>query len=191
MKTQAVGEWDQIHSTYWWKGIFLPGNTSKTGFFKGYSKKYGHNEAADKDYLLVKKVMMLNEHGYIDKCSEIKIHERVTPYCKADNPVVVTLYPDRYEIAAEGITKANIYQSLKAIYEERAGAGKNQYMHVKPSVINASTDAQVKAAETKSYASLDHLMSELHRLKSIGVPDGLIQATYKKIMDVPRNQRLR
>jgi hypothetical protein len=186
---QKVGEWDKIYSTYWWKGTYLPGQKSE--FFKGYSKKYGHNEAADKDYLLIAKVMMLNQHGYLDKCSVIEFHERMGSYCRDTDPVVITLYPDRPVISPEGITKANIYKSLTALYEERKGLGLNKFIHSKPNVINASTDEQVKLSVTKSYVSYDHLVGEMTRLKSIGVADGVIQDAYRKIMDKPFNQNLR
>lgn len=177
---ETQGHWDEIHSTYWWKGYYLPGE--KKLFFKGYAKKYGHNEAKDKEYLLIKKVLMLQQHGYIEKTSKIEIHKRIGACCMANDPIILTLHRDSFIMGDEILTNKTIYKDLKAIYENRSGAAQPAYVISKPKEINISTDIQVKAAIDKKYFKIDDVYTEIHRLQSIGVAHGHLTDCFNKII---------
>lgn len=178
--TNSQGHWDEIYSTYWWRGEYLPGQ--KRQVFKGYSKKWGHNEAKDKEYLLIKKVLMLQQHGYIDSSAQIEIHRREGACCMKTDPVILTLYPATYMLGPELITNRTICQSLKDIYDQRNGAREPKYFTPKPKEVNVSTDVQVTTAANKHYKNLDEAISEIHRLQGIGVAEGQLQDTYLKIL---------
>lgn len=182
-----TGQWDQVYSTYWWRGEYNP--DQKKTFFKGYSKKYGHNEARDKDYLLISRVMMLLKNGYFDKCTQIEIHQRVGPCCMADDPVILTLFPNTFAMAPEIITKREIYLQLKSIYEVRSNKLTGKYPLQRPKQVNESMDGQVKAATTKRYSTLDDVMTEMHRLSAAGAAEGQVSDAYRKIID--RNPKLK
>jgi hypothetical protein len=182
-----TGHWDQIYATYWWRGEYLPGQ--KKTFFKGYSKKYGHNEAKDKDYLLISRVLMLQQHGYIDKCSKIEIHKRAAACCMATDPVVLTLSRDNFLMGDEILTNRSIYESLKSIYESRTATGSPTYVIPKPKVMNIDQDREVKISETRQYITLNAVYEEIMRLEGIGVPKGQLNDVFRKILE--RNPRLK
>lgn len=187
VQARDTGHWDQIYATYWWRGDYLPGQ--KKTFFKGYSKKYGHNEAKDKEYLLISRVLMLQQHGYIDKCSKIEIHKRAGACCMANDPIVLTLFQDSFLMGEEIILNKSLYNSLKSIYETRSGSGSPTYVIPPPKVKNIDLDKEVKICETKQYLSLEAVIDELHHLQAKGVAEGQIRDLYTKILQ--RNPKLK
>lgn len=187
VQARDTGSWDQVYSSYWWKGTYLPGQ--KREFFKGYSKKYGHNEAKDKDYLLISRVMMLQQHAYIDKCSKIEIHKRIGPICSAQDPIILTLTPETFIMGEIILLNKNLYAQLKNIYEARGGAEGNPYIINRPKVKNISVDKEVQISITKKYISLESVMTEIYRLEAIGIAPGQLQDAYRKIIE--KNPRLK
>ena len=95
--------WDKLYSTYWWE-IYLDGshpqNSPKGHKFTGYSKKQGHDEAKDKEQLLMRRVLALASHGYIERSEKIIFHYRPQSnefINKATDPVLFTLRPTKVE----------------------------------------------------------------------------------------------
>lgn len=186
--TQTMGQWDEIDSTYWWKGFYLP--SQKRLFFKGYSKKYGHNEAYDKEYLLIKKALMLDQHNYLDKTSKIEIHKRIGHECKADDPIILTLFPESFLLGDEILTNRNIYHHLKALYDRRKGKkDPAKYYGPKPETINPSLDKEVTAAIERPYHNLDQVYETIQALERKGVPNGQFSDAFRKILE--RNPKLK
>lgn len=132
---------------------------------------------------------MLQQHGYIDKSKKIELHKRAGACCSKTDPVILTLYPDTFMLSPETVLNKSIYQSMKDIYEQRKGSSTPTYVLPKPTSINVSTDIQVKNAVAKQYSNLEQVVDEIHRLKGIGVPEGLLSDTYMKIVE--RNRHLR
>lgn len=96
--------WDKINCTYWWS--FYPDTSHKKWFRPieegcGYSKKQGHNEAKDKNQLLISKIIMLCKNEYIQSCRMVIINKR--PIVKSlhlsdDQQIVV--FKDRGKLVA-------------------------------------------------------------------------------------------
>lgn len=71
---------DKIYSTWWWIMELDPSHprnfNPKVTHLTGYSKFQGHDEARDKDYLLMSKILMLATNGYLKRTRKIEIYKR-------------------------------------------------------------------------------------------------------------------
>jgi hypothetical protein len=88
---------DKLYSTYWWIIVLdsrHPDNNPNGITMHGYSKFQGHDEMFDKEMLLLKKILMLAQHGYVKKCQEIEIFWRAGNFVdKKNDEKMLTLYP--------------------------------------------------------------------------------------------------
>lgn len=183
---ETAGQWDDVNSTYWWR---METPAQDRPFFKGYSKKYGHNEALDKEYLLLKKVSMLEENGWLDKSEKIEIHKREEERCKAKDGIILTLFPDNFILGDELITNKNVYYHLKSMYERRAGKENKNYYGPRPEKINKPADDRVNIAIGKQYTNLDQVYKEIHRLSDDGIAQGQLADAFRKIIE--KNPKLK
>jgi hypothetical protein len=95
--------WDKLKATYYWRINLDPDykgvRPNRQAFIIGYSKKIGQSENSDKELLFRKKVTMLWQNGYLEKCTSIEFYARYDVYInKATDPRMVELYPTFYNI---------------------------------------------------------------------------------------------
>ncbi len=118
MEKKPTPPGDKIYSTYWWE-IELdhrhPRNFSpKVTTLTGYSKLQGHDEAKDKNTLLMKRVYMLAANGYLDanpnRVKYITIYKRSTVMInKNADPQILYLMPRDFEMK---LTDTQLYPGL-------------------------------------------------------------------------------
>lgn len=94
---------DKPNCTYWWR-IYLdpshPVNKSGLNTMDGYSKFQNHDEAKDKDDVLMAKCEMLYKNGYLKRATHIEIFLRRAPMPSADEDILIlTLYPTDYKLS--------------------------------------------------------------------------------------------
>lgn len=94
---------DKLYSQYWWIISLNPShpqNNPNVNEMHGYSKFQGHDEMQDKEFLLMKKILMLATRGYISRSKMIKIFfRRDTIINKKSDPEIVILYPKTFVLA--------------------------------------------------------------------------------------------
>lgn len=106
--------WDKLNSTFYWNMYVNIAHRYSPGvqIITGYSKKIGQDEAKDKHQLLNRKIQtVFGVNGWLKKCDKIEIyHKRGAIINKADDALVVILYPRTYQIQSQYI--AQKYQPL-------------------------------------------------------------------------------
>lgn len=186
------GSWDKINSTYWWKINLKP--TEARPYLKGFSKKYGQNEAKDKEYLLCRIAIMLDEHGYPDRVTRekgIEIHKREGNRCRDNDPIILQLFPDTFELGEEILTNREIYRHVKEMYERRKNPKHNtqNYFGPAPKTVNPGLDKEVEIAVNATYKNIDDVYEAVRLLEDKGVARGQYVDAFKKILD--KNPRLK
>lgn len=93
-------QWDKINSSYWWH-IKLDATNPKNFVPEifGYSKAQQHDEAKDKQQLLMRKIIMLHTNDYLHRCTCIDIYKR-TGFAvnKKQDQLYLSLTPKAYSI---------------------------------------------------------------------------------------------
>lgn len=97
---------DKLRSTFWWRMYFRedsPYYNQKGDRLKdmdGYSRLNGPEAMDWRDCLLSKFQNVFWQHNYLKNSTRIEIYKRVESICnKATDPLFITFYNDRYEIA--------------------------------------------------------------------------------------------
>lgn len=117
---------DKIYSTYWWE-IYLDHNhernwNKKVEMLTGYSKFQNHDEAKDKNQMLMTKVLMLATNGYFERCKYIIMYKRIGNLVdKSKDKIIFTLKPKDYILPTENIGQnpelvtflTNLYDHIK------------------------------------------------------------------------------
>lgn len=94
---------DKANCTYWWR-IYLdrshPQNNSNIETMDGYSKFQNHDEAKDKDDVLMAKCEMLYKNGYLKRATHIEIYLKRAPMPSVNEDIlIITLFPDDYKLS--------------------------------------------------------------------------------------------
>lgn len=107
---------DKLTATFWWE-IFLDPNTNVAEKIVGYSKFQGHDEAKDKRQLLMRKVIMLFSHGYLNRCTSICFYWRCGEFIdKQRDQMMFVLKRDAVEIAPRFLKDFELCKFFEKFY---------------------------------------------------------------------------
>ena len=125
---------DKINSTWWWEIELDPThkrnyNPNVTHLY-GYSKFQGHDEAQDKDQMLMRKIVMLATNGYLNRSRQITVYRRGTNLInKQADPIVCVLYAGDFGIPANQVGNFPALVSfLRKLYDQLLAGGDVKYL---------------------------------------------------------------
>lgn len=126
MKNGQVLQADKLRSTFWWRMYFKEDSPyyNKKGErltdMDGYSRLNGPEAMDYRDCLLSSFQRVFWQHGYLKHCKFIEVYKRVESICmKSTDPVFITFYNDRYEIAHRYVSGFNdeLRHALNRMYK--------------------------------------------------------------------------
>lgn len=158
---------DKLYATYWWLIQLNPQHAmNQPGIFEmtGYSKFQGQDEAKDKEYLLMSKILMLISRGYHERSKKIELFYRDGIVInKTAAPLIVTLYPNDFAYSTEFLKPkyhewhkftSNLYEALKSgkgvkhlLPQKKAGFSKDSYFDI--NLLNFTSEMQLNNYCTK------------------------------------------
>jgi len=102
-----VIHWDKISSSYYWQmKMNMQHPKNYVPEIWGYSKAIGHDEAKDRQQMLMRKILMLHTNNYLERSHEINIFKRAgSAVNKKDDPLYLILRPFEYSIAYDPLLK--------------------------------------------------------------------------------------
>lgn len=189
METQTkVLIWDKLFSTYWWEISLNPNHPSnKDRHLKltGYSKAQGQSEHRDKHALLLGRIVMLIQRGYIEKCERIQIFQRRGTFIEMDKGVLILeLTPKDYCITQEyKEDKANFNVWMKQIYNEVLNGQTVDYLLPKPKPITDYSKDEKLNPVNFHWKKISDLTLYVEKLLSEGFPRGAVLSFYQKSVE--------
>lgn len=173
--------WDTIFSTYWWEIELNPAHPDNRGnghTLTGYSKAQGHSENHDKHQLLLVKVRMFVQQGYLKRCNKISIYHRYGSFIekKVDN-LVAELVPQDFCIYPEyPYDRLALSKYLKSIYQDVLTGKSIDYLLPLPKEPNKDYSRDTRLDIHKYFFDTFHdLQIHCEKLTSEGFPAHLVK----------------
>lgn len=179
---------DKANCTFWWRIHMNPNHPDVKSTVKvidGYSKFVLHNEAKNKEDVLMAKIEMLWKNGYIKKAISIDIYTKTGPLPSVnDDKHILTLMPNDYLIHEKYYDKMpwrvkqfliNFYDCIKKGREVKF----IRPLETKPQETNKNPDDlfDINKHNFKNYSELYYFAE---KQKSLGQAKGLVDSFVQK-----------
>jgi len=190
MKTQTENKLiaDKMYSTYWWI-ITLdhqhPENYNENvKEITGYSKFQGHDEAQDKRQMLMRKCVMLAQHGYIQRCKRIEVYARDPREAiinKKTSMLLFTMYPKDFRLEPEYLKIYVWVKFLNDFYLAMRNGGDVTYLLPKPKATFSKDEFFDVSKHT--FRTSAHLQTYCAKMVRNGHPFDQVTGFYHKYIE--------
>lgn len=181
---------DKANCTFWWR-IHLnpnhPDNKPTVTIIDGYSKFVCHNEAKNKEDVLMAKIEMFFKNGYLLRSKSIDIYTKTGPLPSiTQDKHILTLFPKDYIIHEQYVSKMpwRIKEFLKNFYNAIQNGREVKFLRPLPNkiVIPENKDDIYKISK-HNFKTHAELYAWSYKQKSLGEPAGLVNAFVKKYIE--------
>ena len=177
-KKKFFGIPDKPNCTIWWIIYLDPKNPQNTASeMHGYSKFQNHDEAKDKNDIIMAKCEMFYKAGYLNRATHIEIYARKAPMpSKNDDPLIITLYRDDYQLSEYYLKKIDwrVRKFLQSYYD--AIKGGRPALGLRPLKDKEKASIDDFDVNLYNFRTYGELYTQADKLISLGHPPGRVEA---------------